>query len=328
MTVKPGPAYDPIGAAPFRELPTMPVLTSELIAADRLLPVLPDASLGEALERLGLVREERTMDGPRGPIDLTIIRRRDPLASAPAVFTIHGGGMVMRTRFLGLTELDQVQWVADHGLVLVTPEYGLAPDHPSPGGVEDCFAALLWTVANAEELGIDPARIVLCGASGGGGLAAGTALLARERGGVELLAQLLIFPQLDDRNRTVSAQQYRQGPGLGYVWPTENNEFAWNALLGEGHEDREVDIHAAPARATDLSDLPPTFLDVGDAEVFRDEVVAYASLLWASGVNAELHVWPGMYHGLELAAPSSPIAMAARAARADWLRRILVDQVR
>jgi acetyl esterase/lipase len=304
-------------------LPSMPLLDAELVAVDRALPIEPDPALADALERLGLVREEHRINGPRGPLDLTVIRPRVRAEAAPGLFMIHGGGMVIRNRFAGLTELHLVELVAEFGLVLVTPEYGLAPDHPSPGGVEDCYAALLWTVANAEDLGIDPTRIVLGGASGGGGLAAGTALLVRERGGVELLAQLLLFPQLDDRNATVSARQFRQGPGIGFVWPTENNEFAWDALLGEGHGDREIEISAAPGRADDLSRLPPTFLDVGDAEVFRDEVVAYASLLWAGGVNAELHVWPGMYHGLELVSPMSPIAVEARAARAGWLRRVL-----
>jgi acetyl esterase/lipase len=321
MTTPKRPAIDQVAAAPLLALGPIPPLTDADVAASRQLPLTPDPGFDERLAELDLVHEVLDIDGPNGPVTLSIIRPARRSASAPVLYTIHGGGMILRNRFAGLIEFDQVGWAARFGLVLVTPEYRLAPESPAPAGVEDCYTGLTWVAENAESLGIDPARIIVAGISGGGGLAAGSALLARDRKGPRLLAQLLIYPQLDDRNVSVSAQQFRFANG-GLVWPTENNEFAWDALLGPGHADREVSIYSAPGRATDLSEVPPAFLDVGDAEVFRDEVVAYASLLWASGVNAELHVWPGLFHGFDLFDQTVPIITSARVVREDWLARM------
>ena len=316
------PGFDPIVAAPVLAAGPQPILDDRLVALSRQLPVEPDPGWDEALATNDLVHEVVEIDGPKGTLTLSVVRPQTQGAAAPVLYTIHGGGMVLRNRFAGLLELDQLGWAARLGMVLVTPEYALAPEAPAPAGVEDCFAGLQWVAANAERLGVDPHRIIVGGVSGGGGLAAAVALLARDRQGPELLAQLLIYPQLDDRNATTSAQQFRAAEG-GLVWPTENNEYAWDALLGLGHAEREVSPYSAPGRAIDLSRLPTAFLDVGDAEVFRDEVVAYASLLWASGVNAELHVWPGLFHGFDLVAPTAPVVAAAREAREMWLKRTL-----
>ena len=189
-------------------------------------------------------------------------------------------------------------WVVDHDAVLVSVDYRLAPEFPDPYPVEDCYAGLVWTAENAAELGIDPERVIITGSSAGGGLSAGTALLARDRKGPKLIGQVLVYPMLDDRNETVSSHQY-DGAGL---WDRQSNLLGWTCLLGERRGTDDVSIYAAPARATDLSGLPPAFIDVGSAEVFRDEDVAYASALWAAGVQAELHVWPGAFHGSDLVA--------------------------
>ena len=133
------------------------------------------------------------------------------------------------------------------------------------------------------------------------------------------MAQLLMSPMLDDRDATVSARQY-SGTGS---WSRESNDTGWNALLGERRKTDAVSIYAAPARATDLSGLPPAFIDVGSAEVFRDEDVAFASRLWASGVQAELHVWAGGFHIFDGAAPAAALSRAALAARDAWVRRTL-----
>ena len=165
------------------------------------------------------------------------------------------------------------------GMAVVSVEYRLAPETPTRAPSRTATRA--WCgVGHADELGIDPERIVIGGASAGGGLARGTALMARDRSGPAILAQLLLCPMLDDRNDSPSAQQMR---GLG-IWDAPSNETGWNALLGDGvRGGPDVSPYAAPARAADLSGLPPAFIDVGSAETFRDEDVAYASRIWQAG---------------------------------------------
>lgn len=324
----PKPPYDPQLAANLAAGPLLEMLplNDASLPKWRDLSSLGVASIAEGLADLDLVHEERTIEGPRGQILLSIIRPREAGASLPAMYTIHGGGMIMGDRFSPIAEIDQLKWVAEHRLVLISPEYRLAPEYPAPAGVEDCYAGLKWAADHSVELGIDASRIILAGGSGGGGLAAGTALLARDLGGPALLAQLLICPQLDDRHITVSSKQFSLSNGAMDGWIRESNKYAWNLILGEGHEDREVSIYAAPARATDLSGLPPAYIDLGEAEVFRDEDVAYASLLWASGVSAELHVWPGGHHGFDVYSVDVPVVQDSRMTRSNWVRRILGRQ--
>jgi acetyl esterase/lipase len=216
--------------------------------------------------------------------------------------------------------IEMLGLAAPLGMAVVSVEYRLAPETPHPGPVEDCYAGLGWASAHAEELNIDPEQIVVGGASAGGGLAAAVALLARDRNGPAVLAQLLMCPMLDDRNDSPSARQMR---GLG-IWDASSNATGWNALLGEGvRGGPDVSLYAAPARATDFAGLPPAFIDVGTAETFRDEDVAYASRIWQAGGEAELHVWPGGFHGFDVVAPDAAISQDAIAARAAWLRRQL-----
>jgi acetyl esterase/lipase len=201
----------------------------------------------------------------------------------------------------------------------VSVAYRLAPETHHPGPVDDCYAGLQWLATHAAEVGVDQERVVLAGASSGAGLAAATVLLARDRGGPSVHGQLLSSPMLDDRSDSISA---RQMTGLG-PWDRASNQFAWGALLGAGSDGADVSPYAAPARARDLSHLPPTFIDAGSAEIFRDEAVAYASRIWAAGGDTELHVWPGGYHRFDYLAPSAVLSREARAARVAWLRRQL-----
>ena len=198
---------------------------------------------------------------------------------------------------------------------------GSPPSTLIPPPVEDCYAGLEWMAENAADLGVDPSRIVVMGGSAGGGLSAGVALLARDRGGPDLAGQLLLCPMIDDLNTTPASHQYT---GLG-TWPRELNLLGWQALLGEkaGDPNAEVSIYAAPARATDLANLPPAFIEVGSAEMFRDEDVAYASKIWAAGGQAELHVWSGGCHGFDMFAPESALTAGALASRENLLRRVL-----
>ncbi|USQ84780.1 alpha/beta hydrolase [Streptomyces phaeoluteigriseus] len=267
--------------------------------------------------------EDRTVPGPEGSPEISLLICR-PTAPAPArprpvVYHVHGGGMVLGSNRVGVDQI--LDWARELDMVVVSVEYRLAPEHPYPAPVDDVYAGLLWTAEHAEELGGDPERIVVAGASAGGGLTAALALLLRDRGGPRPLGQVLLCPMLDDRNDTPSA---RQMEGLG-IWDRTANETGWTALLGDLRGGPDVSPYAAPARAEDLSGLPPAFLDVGSAETFRDEVVAYASRIWQAGGVAELHVWPGGFHGFDGFAPQAAVSRAARAAQLDWLRRLLAE---
>jgi acetyl esterase/lipase len=262
-----------------------------------------------------------TVPGPEGAPDISLFVVR-PLAPPgngprPVIYHSHGGGMVLGNNRAGVEVV--LEWARELDAVVVSVEYRLAPEHPYPAGVEDVYAGLLWTARHAGELGGDPERIVVAGASAGGGLTAALALLARDREGPRPLGQVLMYPMLDDRNDTPSAHQMA---GVG-AWDRTANETAWTAVLGEARGGPDVPAYAAPARASDLSGLPPAFLDVGSAETFRDEVVDYASRIWRAGGVAELHVWPGGFHGFDAFAPHTVLARDARAARTAWLRRLL-----
>jgi acetyl esterase/lipase len=324
QTAKPiGPPtpYDPeLGAA----LPE--ILKILQLAADPDAP-LSEESAGallpptdEALAREGRFNvEERSIPGPADSpeISLLILRPVDTTVPTPAIYHVHGGGMISGNNRMGIDSV--MPWAEEFGAAVVSVEYRLAPGTPHPAPVEDCYAGLLWVAEHAKDLGIDPARIVIAGASAGGGLAAATALLSRDRHGPDLAAQVLMCPMLDDRNNTVSAIQLT---GLG-VWDSAANAMGWTALLGAARGTAEVSQYAAPARATDLSALPPTFVDVGSAETFRDEAAAYAGEIWRAGGQCELHVWAGGFHGYDGFVPYAAVSQDTREARLRWLRRVL-----
>ncbi len=249
----------------------------------------------------------------------TIFRKKGVTGPAPCIVHCHGGGMIIGDRFTGSG--SYLDWVNDFGAIVVTSEYRLAPEHPHPAPSEDCYAALLWTAEHAEELGVDMDRLVIGGASAGGGLAAAVALMARDRKGPKLAAQILIYPMLDDRNDTVSSHQI-DGEG---VWDRTSNDTGWTALLGDQRGGPDVSPYAAPARATDLSGLPPTYLDATSCEVFRDEIVEYATRIWQAGGDAELHVWPGGCHGFDDFLPQTALARAAKKVRNEWVGKILAN---
>jgi acetyl esterase/lipase len=299
----------------------MPPLTPELLSSLRGTPPdwVPQVT-DDDLRRGGLFDvEERLVPGaPGGPDVSLLICRPTRLLTAPALYHIHGGGMVTGDNRIGLPE-GALAWAEEFGMAVVSVAYRLAPEHPHPAPVDDCYAGLVWTAEHAAELGIDPDRIIVVGGSAGGGLAAAVALLARDRGGPALLAQMLLCPMLDDRNDTPSSLQLA---GVD-VWDHTSNETGWTALLGERRGAADVSPYAAPARATDLSGLPPAFIDVGSCETFRDEDVAYAVRLWQAGGRAELHVWPGGFHGFDTFAPQAALSQDAKTARRQWLRRIL-----
>jgi acetyl esterase/lipase len=316
------PPLDPELVAPLREiLRTLPTpLTPELIA-DRRSRTIAGSLSDEDIRRGGAFDlDERTVPGPPGAPDISLIICR-PTATAgphPVIYNVHGGGMVAgnnRTVELAceLARAEELQ------LAVVAVEYRLAPEHPDPMPVEDCYAGLVWLSEHAPMLGLDPDRIIISGNSAGGGLAAGTALLARDRGGPALFGQMLQCPMLDDRCNTPSAQQLRE---VG-LWDGRSNLAGWTALLGCRRGTADVTLYAAPARATDLSGLPPLFVDVGSVEALRDEAIDYASRVWIAGGQAELHVWSGAFHSFDEWVPDALVSVAANQARISWLRRLL-----
>ncbi len=271
----------------------------------------------QALTRDGRIDvQERPVDGHPG-VSVLICAPTGTGGPRPAIYHTHAGGMFSGDHRIVLDPwLDEVEAL---GVTLVSVAYRLAPEHPYPAQIDDVTAGLRWTVEHAAELEIDPDRIIAAGTSAGGGLTAALALTLRDTGGPRLLGQLLLSPMLDDRNDSLSV---RQMEGLD-VWDSSWNGFGWSALLGEERGGPHVSPYAAPARAIDVSGLPPAYLDAGSAESLRDEVVAYAGRIWQSGGQAELHVWDGGCHVFDWIVPDAGISRAARAARRAWLERIL-----
>jgi acetyl esterase/lipase len=230
-----------------------------------------------------------------------------------AVLYLHGGGMILGLEHLGrVFDLAVREYVAASGVPMLMVDYRLAPEHPDPTPVQDCYAALRWLAGNAALLGVDPARIAVMGDSAGGGLAAGVSLMARDRGGPAIAQQLLIYPMLDDRVHPPDPQLL---PFL--TWTYDDNITGWAALLGKRAGTDDVSPYAAPARATDLAGLPATYIDIGDLDIFRDEDITYARRLADAGVATELHLHPGCPHAFE-----------TLARKADVSRRAIADRVR
>ena len=251
--------------------------------------------------------------GPAGAPDVRLRAYRPAGADGelPGIYFIHGGGMV-----LGSIEGEELvaQMLCERvGAVVVSVDYRLAPEHPHPAPMDDCYAGLRWTVDNADELGIDAGRLAVYGGSAGGGLALAVAMQAREQGGPDIRFLMPIYPMVDDRNTTASSHEVTD---VG-IWDRDGNIEAWQWYLGGA----EADAYAAPARAEDLSGLPPTFIDVGEVDLFRDEDIELAARLLRAGVPTELHVHPGAYHASETFAPEAALSRRIWDLRVDALRR-------
>jgi acetyl esterase/lipase len=201
--------------------------------------------------------------------------------SRAAVLYLHGGGMILGS--VPIFDGPVSRYVASTGIPMLAIDYRLAPEHPHP--VEDAYAGLVWLATHAAELGVDPSHIAVTGDSAGGGIAAGVAILSRDRGGPALAHQILLYPMLDDRTTTPDPKIV---PFSG--WTYDDNITAWNALLGPQDHNSQVDPSAAPARLTDAHDLPPTYIEVAQLDIFRDENITYALTLSHAGVPVELHV--------------------------------------
>lgn len=236
-------------------------------------------------------------------------------ASRPGLLYLHGGGLIM-----GSVEADDSYAAAltdATGAVTVSVEYRLAPEHPFPAALDDCTDALVWMTSQEGPMDIDATRVGVFGSSAGGGLAVGLALRTRDHGGPRLRHLVLAAPMLDDR----PGRRPNHVP-LG-IWDVEHNEEAWAYALGGRAGDADVSSHAAPARETDLRNVPPVYLDVGALDLFFSESVSFVQRLADALVPVELHVYPGTYHGFEQLAPSAQSTTLAWTHRARSIRRVL-----
>jgi acetyl esterase/lipase len=309
------PPYDPELVHPFASAASaMPLLTEESLAAFR---EASSVDLRALLDTQGIAVEDRLIAGHNDDTVEVSVLRKGEASTGPLIYHTHGGGMILGNRWSGILPL--LEWIDLFDAVVVTVEYRLAPEFPEPYPREDAYAGLRWTAENSRELTRGTPRIILAGQSAGGGIAAALALMARDRNGPRVHGQLLLSPMLDDRDSTVSARQFDGTGG----WDRQANRFAWKALLGPGRGAGAGSPYAAPARATDLTGLPPAFLECGTAEVFRDETVAYATSLWSAGNEAELHMWAGGFHRYDQLAPETRIAADTVATRNAWLDRLL-----
>ncbi len=228
---------------------------------------------------------------------------------------MHGGGYITGTYDMDDRFFNRL--CPKFGMVGISVDYRVAPEAKYPDALEDCYRGLVWTFEHAEELGIDRRRIGIRGASAGGGLASALALLARDRGDVEIAFQLLEAPMIDDRQLTYSSRL----EGLP-IWSRESNAYGWHAYLGALYGTEDVPYTAAPARAVDLSALPATFLSVGSLDGFLDEDVDFALRLIRAGVPTELHVYAGACHGFQMAGDSE-IGRQNNRDIDDWIGRMV-----
>lgn len=298
---------------PLRDRATFPLVDPELLPW---LEAMPDDTWSDAMlaGRRALVLElaaqnkpplrpdvelsELRIPGPAGApeLRLVIVQPRERRRGAPAILHFHGGGFVV-----GLPEMARATIAAFAGelnAVVVSVDYRLAPETRFPGALEDGYAALAWMHRNAPALGIEPTRIAVSGDSAGGGMAAGLALLARDRGEYALAFQHLVFPGLDDR----TCLRTNLSPLVGeFIWGQASNRYAWTSMLGAPPGGDDVSPYAAPARAHSLVNLPPACIQVGALDLFVEEDVDYARRLHNAGVPCELHVYPGAPHSFPMA---------------------------
>lgn len=262
---------------------------------------------------------EITVPGPQGApgVRAHIYHPTRHDGKLPALLYLHGGGFV-----IGLVDFfrnETTRIAAEVGAVVVSVDYRLAPEHPYPAALEDAYTALCWLAGHAEELGVDPERIGVAGESAGGNLAAAVALYARDHGGPPLRMQYLGVPMLDDRLGTASMRTFADTPGFNRT----GVQHSWDHYLG-GEERRGgdgVSPYAAPARAEDLTGLPPAYVAAAEFDPLRDEDLAYAQRLIAAGVPTEVHHFPGAFHGAAQLAPRLEVSRRMIAEQLAALRR-------
>ncbi len=253
----------------------------------------------------------------RTKIRLRIYKPESIAAPTPVLIWMHGGGYL-----IGKPEQDDVscvQYVRELGIAVVSVDYRLAPKHPFPAALEDCYSALKWAASHARELNVNSQRIAVGGNSAGGGLAAALAQLAHDRQEIKPVFQLLVYPMLDDR--TVLRTDIDDSNNI--TWSQKSNRFGWESYLGKECGAEDVPAYSVPARRADLSGLPPAWIGVGSLDIFHDEDVAYAQRLKGHGIEYELDVIQGAFHGFDVFDPQVPIVQGFRRSQIAALKKYL-----
>lgn len=242
-------------------------------------------------------------DFPLGSASVRVYRPQDVLSGAAAMW-IHGGGYILGD--VTTNDRECCQLANELGLVVVSVDYRLAPKHPFPAALDDCFAAWQFMLDHAVQWGVEPQRMAVMGQSAGGGLAAAVVQRIADTDGVQPAAQVLIYPMLDDRtaaNTSLDAVKNR-------LWNNKNNRGAWRWYLGQPVGQAKLPPYAAPARQEDVSRLPATWIGVGDLDLFYEEDCQYAERLRQAQIPCELYVVPQAPHGFDLLVPEAPVTRA------------------
>jgi len=283
---------DPELLPALADFPTLDLNRENIVKMRELLasrPVLPSF--------VTVLEEEYLVATDDGDVK-AYIYRKSRTANQPALLWIHGGGYI-----LGNAQDERARVIADTcDCTVVSVDYRLAPEHPFPAGPNDCYAVLTWMNEQAHVLDIDPGRIVVGGASAGAGMAAGVALMNRDKANFPLKLQLLLYPMIDNLHATASGKLENHP-----VWNQSTSFNAWDMYL-DGTPGDKASPYAAASRAKDLAGLPPAYICVGATDLFCDEDVAYARRLDAAGVSCELAVFPGVYHAAESFAPGAKVS--------------------
>jgi acetyl esterase/lipase len=252
----------------------------------------------------GIATEDRKIPGPKASprIPVRVYRPEKKTGPLPCLLWIHGGGYVLGD--IEQEDLTARQLSLAGDCVVVSVEYRLAPESPFPAPLEDCYAALRWIWRHTRALEIDRSRIAIGGASAGGGLAAGLALLARDRHEIQVVFQLLVYPMINDFNIAPASDVLPDT----LLWTRESNKIGWSAYLGCDPGEEGVSCYAAAFRATDLRELPPAYIAVGDLDLFAQEDIDYSRRLIDAYVPTELHVYPGGCHAFDMLVPRARVS--------------------
>lgn len=299
----------------------LPILESDIrFDLNKDLEMMRNRKLPSIEKSVNVLTTARMIKGSESELLVKIYEPKDRQnVKLPAVFWMHGGGYV-----LGHPDVDDgicECFVKEVNCVVVSIDYRLAPEHPYPAAIEDCYAGLKWTADNAEELKIDTSRLAIAGASAGGGLTAALALMARDKGEIEIVFQMPLYPMIDDRNVTPSSYEINE-ENLPKAWNREANEIAWKMYLSNNASD-QISYYAAPSRVKDLTGLPPAYTCVGQLDPFRDETLEYVARLAQAGVPVEFHLYPGCFHGFDSIFNNVEISRRARSEYINALSQAL-----